>query len=116
MPRKTQLVCSVLLVELSPYNHVYCIVFQQIDVGNAPSDSGPLLRMFGVTEVSNSIIHDFIHSTFYEQAGHSVLATITDFFPYFYVSYPRGFTDGDLDSFRHYLNVSINLQITTCPF
>ncbi|KAF8801312.1 hypothetical protein BYT27DRAFT_7198397 [Phlegmacium glaucopus] len=63
------------------------IIFQQIDVGNASSESGPLLRMFGVTE-----------------AGHSVLATVTDFLPYFYVSYPRGLTDGDLGSLRQYLN------------
>ena len=108
MRRKTQLVRIVRLIELSSYNHICSVVFQQIDIGNASSESGPLLRMFGVTEVSEYFIQKWHPSQFNEQAGHSVLANVTDFFPYFYVPYPRGLTDGDLDSLRHYLNVSID--------
>ncbi|TRM65265.1 DNA polymerase family B-domain-containing protein [Schizophyllum amplum] len=65
------------------------IVFQQIDVEEEiDRNSGTtILRMFGVTD-----------------AGHSVLAIITDFLPYFYVAQPRGFTEGDLNSFKNYLN------------
>ncbi|KAF8159802.1 delta DNA polymerase [Crassisporium funariophilum] len=65
------------------------IIFQQIDVEDSSSfDSGPpTLRMFGVTE-----------------GGHSVLANITDFLPYFYVPLPRGFTEHDFDAFRLSLN------------
>jgi len=71
--------------------------------------------MFGVTEVSGYIIPNISFIQPFMQVGHSVLATVTDFFPYFYVSYPRGLTDGDLDSLRQYLNVSIGSEITTCP-
>lgn len=60
----------------------------------------------------NISFNNDIHPQFNEQAGHSVLANVTDFFPYFYVPYPRGLTDGDLESLRHYLNVSIVAEIT----
>ncbi|ETW78956.1 hypothetical protein HETIRDRAFT_155985 [Heterobasidion irregulare TC 32-1] len=65
------------------------VVFQQIDIlesidGNS---GGVTLRMFGVTEV-----------------GHSVLAHVTDFFPYFYIAVPRGFTDDDLLPFQNSIN------------
>uniref|UniRef100_A0A0W0FX77 Putative delta DNA polymerase n=1 Tax=Moniliophthora roreri TaxID=221103 RepID=A0A0W0FX77_MONRR len=63
------------------------IVFQQIDVENCSEGQRPLLRIYGVTE-----------------AGHSVLAHIHDFLPYFYVAQPRGFQEDDLDAFRQYLN------------
>ncbi|PPQ66648.1 hypothetical protein CVT26_009402 [Gymnopilus dilepis] len=64
------------------------IVFQQIDVETASNSDGTIiLRMFGVT-----------------QDGNSVLATITDYLPYFYVAVPRGFTNDDLEPFRRYLN------------
>ncbi|KJA15253.1 hypothetical protein HYPSUDRAFT_172822 [Hypholoma sublateritium FD-334 SS-4] len=64
------------------------IIFQQIDVETASGyDGSTILRMFGVTE-----------------DGHSVLANITDFKPYFYVAIPRGFTDADLAPFREYLD------------
>ncbi|KAF7973956.1 hypothetical protein HWV62_13918 [Athelia sp. TMB] len=65
------------------------IVFQQIDVEEA-TDFGSgttTLRMFGVT-----------------QEGHSVLAHITDFLPYFYVAMPRGFTSEDLTPFMDWIN------------
>jgi hypothetical protein len=81
-------------------------VFQQIDVEVASDmrSGGVILRMFGVTEVC------FLSSylTILElrvQAGHSVLAHITDFLPYFYVPLPRGFTHDDLHSFADHLNV-----------
>ncbi|EDR05542.1 uncharacterized protein LACBIDRAFT_251819 [Laccaria bicolor S238N-H82] len=64
------------------------IVFQQIDIDETGDGSGGIeLRMFGVTE-----------------DGHSVLAHVTDFPPYFYIGVPRGFQDGDIESFRQYLN------------
>ncbi|KAG6854025.1 DNA-directed DNA polymerase delta [Blastosporella zonata] len=64
------------------------IVFQQIDVEESQEGNGQVtLRMFGVTE-----------------AGHSVLAHITDFLPYFYIAVPRGFSRDDIDSFQRYLN------------
>ncbi|KAF5316080.1 hypothetical protein D9619_006143 [Psilocybe cf. subviscida] len=63
------------------------IIFQQIDVETASDKEGTIiLRMWGVTE-----------------EGHSVLANITNFLPYFYVSIPRGFTDEDMEPFREYL-------------
>ncbi|KAG6813826.1 DNA-directed DNA polymerase delta [Tricholoma furcatifolium] len=64
------------------------LIFQQIDVEEHNEVNGaPTLRMFGVTET-----------------GHSVLAHITDFLPYFYIAVPRGFTVDDIGSFRQYLN------------
>ncbi|KAF8972660.1 ribonuclease H-like domain-containing protein [Flammula alnicola] len=66
------------------------IVFQQIDVETSSNHDGSIiLRMFGVTE-----------------DGNSVLATITDFLPYFYLAVPRGFTEADIEPFRDYLNVN----------
>lgn len=47
------------------------------------------IRMFGVTET-----------------GHSVLAVIEDFAPYFYVPAPRGFRTEDINAFANYLTVS----------
>jgi DNA polymerase delta subunit 1 len=38
------------------------------------------------------------------QAGHSVLAHITHFLPYFYVSVPRGFAVDDLQSLKDHIN------------
>ncbi|KAL0953498.1 hypothetical protein HGRIS_004725 [Hohenbuehelia grisea] len=63
------------------------IVFQQIDVEEAPWGSAPALRMFGVTD-----------------DGHSVLAYITDFLPYFYVPLPRALDPNDIESLRSDLN------------
>ncbi|KAF8075071.1 DNA polymerase family B-domain-containing protein [Lyophyllum atratum] len=64
------------------------IIFQQTDVEESQDGGGSVrLRMFGVTE-----------------AGHSVLAHITDFLPYFYIAVPRGFVKNDLESFRRELN------------
>ncbi|KDR67983.1 hypothetical protein GALMADRAFT_257532 [Galerina marginata CBS 339.88] len=64
------------------------IIFQQIDIETASNHDGSIiLRMFGVTE-----------------DGNSILATINNYLPYFYVPVPRGFTDEDLSPFRDYLN------------
>lgn len=41
----------------------------------------------------------------HDQAGHSVLAHVNGFYPYFYIAAPRGFRNEDLESFRTYLNV-----------
>ncbi|KIP08801.1 hypothetical protein PHLGIDRAFT_103803 [Phlebiopsis gigantea 11061_1 CR5-6] len=66
------------------------LLFQQIDIEDANnSGGGPTLKMFGVTE-----------------AGNSVLATVTDFRPYFYVPAPRGFLETDCHAFRTYLSNS----------
>ncbi|KAI5122484.1 hypothetical protein M0805_001394 [Coniferiporia weirii] len=67
------------------------IVFQQIDIdieGSAET-GGVSLRMFGVTQLKD---------------GHSVLAHVHDFLPYFYVPAPRGFTEDDLEIFTDELN------------
>ena len=41
------------------------------------------------------------------QDGNSVMAIITDFLPYFYISAPRGFTQDNVIPFKTYLNVSV---------
>ncbi|KAF8629100.1 hypothetical protein AX15_003585 [Amanita polypyramis BW_CC] len=65
------------------------LIFQQIDIEEAyeHGGSGARLRIFGVTE-----------------DGNSVMALITGFLPYFYIGAPRGFTEGDVNDFRSYLN------------
>ncbi|KAI0313537.1 DNA polymerase family B-domain-containing protein [Amylostereum chailletii] len=65
------------------------ILFQQTDVEEAvDGGSGVVqLRMFGVTEL-----------------GHSIMALITDFLPYFYIPVPRGFENSDVYPFMNYLN------------
>lgn len=66
-------------------------MFQQIDIEEtSEAKFGPVLRVFGVTE-----------------EGHSVLAHIRDFLPYFWVGAPRGFTNNDCKPFGIYLNVSL---------
>ena len=54
------------------------------------------------------------------QEGHSVLAHITDFLPYFYIAVPRGLMKEDLPGFIGYLNVSskaavLVLALTVTP-
>ncbi|KAG8719881.1 DNA-directed DNA polymerase delta [Ceratobasidium sp. 394] len=63
------------------------IVFQQIDIEEFPDSSGTVIRLFGVTE-----------------EGHSVLAHVTDFLPYFYIATPRGFDSNETRSFLDHLN------------
>ncbi|KAI0766572.1 DNA polymerase family B-domain-containing protein [Trametes elegans] len=68
------------------------IVFQQIDIEDSVDQQtgGTTLRMYGVTE-----------------NGHSVLAHITDFLPYFYIATPRGFANDDAGPFMRYLNNAV---------
>ncbi len=68
---------------------VNSLVFQQIDVEHDNSDlsSKAVIRMFGVTE-----------------AGHSVLAYVKHFKPYFYIPAPAGFTREDCQPFQHFLS------------
>lgn len=63
--------------------------------------------MFGVTEVSiPRELQDTAKSDSRFQLGHSVMALITGFLPYFYVPVPRGFENSDINPFMNYLNVS----------
>ncbi|KAK2465669.1 hypothetical protein APHAL10511_002213 [Amanita phalloides] len=69
------------------------IIFQQIDVEEAYENgggSGARFRMYGVTE-----------------DGNSVMALITGFLPYFYISAPRGFTEKDIGALTKYLNTLV---------
>ncbi|KAI0044763.1 hypothetical protein FA95DRAFT_1597235 [Auriscalpium vulgare] len=69
------------------------IIFQQIDVEIAGEGSGAgvELHLYGATE-----------------DGHSVLAHVTGFLPYFYVAAPRGIDVADLDALKNYLNAITN--------
>ncbi|KAJ7050544.1 DNA polymerase family B-domain-containing protein [Mycena amicta] len=66
---------------------VDAIIFQQIDIEETDVYSNVELQLFGVTK-----------------DGHSVLAFVTGFRPYFYVAQPRGFRKEDLEPFRQHLN------------
>lgn len=46
-----------------------------------------------------------VGNSFFAQEGHSVLANVHDFLPYFYIAVPRGFTEADIGSFMVQLNV-----------
>ncbi|KAH7905236.1 ribonuclease H-like domain-containing protein [Hygrophoropsis aurantiaca] len=61
--------------------------FQQIKIEEVDDSSTGALRMYGVTE-----------------EGHSVLAHVSGFLPYFYIAVPRGFDKVDFDAFAEYLN------------
>ncbi|KAH9967292.1 DNA polymerase family B-domain-containing protein [Russula dissimulans] len=69
------------------------IVFQQVDIDGSYDSlqSGPQIHMFGVT-------HE----------GHSVLAHIKGFWPYFYVPVPRGFETEDIQPFMSDLNILVD--------
>lgn len=84
------------------------LVFQQIDVEDAYDNSNGVvtLRLYGVTEVRLPVYPEDTWTEPKTQAGHSVLAHVTDFLPYFYVPVPRGFQVDDLDAFMENLNVS----------
>ncbi|KAF5355326.1 hypothetical protein D9758_006032 [Tetrapyrgos nigripes] len=69
------------------------IVFQQIDIEYHIEGNVTTLRMYGVTE-----------------EGHSVLAHIRDFEPYFYIAQPRAFTREDLEPFKEYLNNTVGME------
>ncbi|CCG82067.1 DNA polymerase [Taphrina deformans PYCC 5710] len=68
------------------------ISFQSIDIEESMDTNGPTLRLFGVTET-----------------GHSVLAHITGFLPYFFVPAPNGFTAKHLQSFIRALETTVGL-------
>ncbi|CEH16756.1 probable dna polymerase delta catalytic subunit [Ceraceosorus bombacis] len=64
------------------------ITFQQIDIEEyQAANQAPLIRIYGVTA-----------------AGHSVLAHVSGFLPYFYIHAPRGFQQSDCSSFANHLN------------
>ncbi|KAH9995602.1 delta DNA polymerase [Russula vinacea] len=69
------------------------IVFQQVDIDGSYDNlqAGPQIHIFGVT-----------------QEGHSVLAHITGFMPYFFVPVPRGFETEDIGPFISHLNSLVN--------
>ncbi len=75
----------------SKRHHLISIpVFQQIDCEEYIDGINSYIRMFGVTE-----------------AGHSVLAQIEGFSPYFYIPAPRGFQTSDTSAFLEYLKVFV---------
>ncbi|KAF8705421.1 DNA polymerase, partial [Rhizoctonia solani] len=61
--------------------------FQQIDVDMFPGATGLVFGLFGVTP-----------------EGHSVLAHVTDFLPYFYIAMPRGYDPNEAHAFMDHLN------------
>lgn len=63
----------------------------------------PVLRVFGVTDVRSS--PRLSASLTFSQEGHSVLAHVRDFLPYFWVAAPRGFTNADCTPLQAHLNV-----------
>ncbi|CAE6528011.1 unnamed protein product [Rhizoctonia solani] len=63
------------------------IVFQQIDIDMFPGANGLDFGLFGVTS-----------------EGHSVLARVTNFLPYFYIATPRGYDPGESQAFIDHLN------------
>ena len=85
-------------------------MFQQVDIEDSYDNShaGARVRICGVTEVW-SIGQQVIpsHCLLFVQKGHSVMASVTDFMPYFYVPAPRGFRSEDIDSFVNELNVRL---------
>ncbi|KAI0255835.1 DNA polymerase family B-domain-containing protein, partial [Lactifluus subvellereus] len=76
------------------------IVFQQVDIDGAYEgvEGGPQINIFGVT-----------------QEGHSVLAHITGFMPYFYIAVPRGFENEDIYPFMSELNSLVG-SVTNIEF
>jgi DNA polymerase delta subunit 1 len=70
------------------------------------------IRMYGVTQVSAKYwcVYEVTHLVVWQE-GHSVMAYITDFLPYFYIGMPRGFQDSDMNSFKEHLNV----RLFICP-
>ncbi|CAE6417480.1 unnamed protein product [Rhizoctonia solani] len=63
------------------------ITFQQIDVDMFPGATGMVFGLFGVTS-----------------EGHSVLAHVTHFLPYFYIAMPRGYDPNEAHAFMDHLN------------
>lgn len=95
------------------------IVFQQVDIDGSYDNlqSGPQINMFGVTQVRLVRLALISTHLLCVKEGHSVLAHITGFMPYFYVPVPRGFEDADIPPFMSELNVrqSPPLRMYMCP-
>ncbi|MBW0480701.1 hypothetical protein O181_020416 [Austropuccinia psidii MF-1] len=70
------------------------IVFQQIEIDEQSQSNMPQLRIFGVTET-----------------GHSVLAHIQDFLPYFWVPAPKDFQNSDCKDLAAALNSALSTGI-----
>ncbi|KAG5439383.1 hypothetical protein PCANB_001957 [Pneumocystis canis] len=67
------------------------IYFQQVEIDDSTSVTGPIIRLYGVTEQQNS-----------------VLCIVTGFFPYFYVPSPQRFLKEHIDSFKIALENAFN--------
>ena len=84
-------------------------MFQQVDIEDSydSSHAGARIRICGVTQVLSNgwQLISPLHCLLFIQGGHSVLASVTDFMPYFFVPAPRGFRSEDIDSFVNELNV-----------
>ncbi|KAG0143234.1 hypothetical protein CROQUDRAFT_673057 [Cronartium quercuum f. sp. fusiforme G11] len=70
----------------------HAIIFQQIDIDEQSSNNTPQLRIFGVTE-----------------QGHSVLAHVRDFLPYFWVPAPKDWQNSDCKEFAVSLNSALSM-------
>ncbi|ELU43623.1 DNA polymerase delta catalytic subunit [Rhizoctonia solani AG-1 IA] len=79
------------------------VAFQQIDVDMFPGATGLVFGLFGVTPVSR-LIYVYLLSNIHLQEGHSVLAHVTDFLPYFYIAMPRGYDPNEARAFMDHLN------------
>jgi hypothetical protein len=95
-------------------------VFQQVDIDGSYDNlqSGPQINIFGVTQVRLVRLALLSTHLLHVKEGHSVLAHITGFMPYFYVPVPRGFEDADIPPFMSELNVRQSrppLLMYMCP-
>ncbi|PKK76661.1 hypothetical protein RhiirC2_733716 [Rhizophagus irregularis] len=68
------------------------IIFQQIEIDDTidPESREPIIRMFGITEI-----------------GNSVLCYVTGFRPYFYIPAPIGFCENDLSNLQKQITRAI---------
>jgi hypothetical protein len=100
-------------------SYVTTIVFQQIDIGitDDPATGNTSLEIYGVTEVGRSLstsTYGVRVNNCFSQGGHSVLAYVHGFLPYFYVAVPRGFQESDLPGFLDHLNVGLVIPVYLC--
>lgn len=76
------------LKELDPKND--SISFQQLDAEEAYIHGEPCIRLFGVTDL-----------------GNSVMCNILDFQHYFYAPAPTGMTTNDIENFERFLDIQV---------
>ncbi|GBB99532.1 hypothetical protein RclHR1_03550012 [Rhizophagus clarus] len=71
------------------------IIFQQIEIDDSadPVSKEPIIRMFGITEI-----------------GNSVLCYVTGFRPYFYIPAPVGFKENDIPSLQNQIARAIQMD------